>query len=311
MSRAHINQMADGARSRTPSPMYLELPSGLDRKFSEDEESGARTPRRQWQTSQGMHPLDNCEKKVATKAPHSQYDQMAIPSLMQDHTYFPDNISFVPPPGLFPLPAAFDETAISNGLPLPVGLVQPPPVAFNETASKGSRGHPDGCEKICKYFWKRKGCRDGMDCSHCHLCAPKSAADAKARIYSAGNEPTKPRASTSQVSIGSLGHPLSCAAPCKFNSKRAGCKDGRLCDRCHICRWSRCADRQCAKHIVVDAQLPSEMRETQGPSKQKEVGTQTTADQSTQCELGDEVLNKDLCDKIINELRGVDQKNTQ
>lgn len=320
----HIKQMADVARSRTPSPMYLELPSGLDRQFSEDEGSGAHTPRKQWQTSQGMHPLDNCEKKVATKPLHSQPDHASLGShqlgndisrivrTSGDHTHFPKNIGFIPPPGLFPLPAAFDETAISKGLPLPVGLVHPPPAAFDETASRGSRGHPNGCEKICKYFWKRKGCRDGMDCSHCHLCSPKGAANPKVKTGDGnGNEPTKPRASAVQVSIGSLGHPLSCAAPCKFNSKKAGCKDGRLCDRCHICRWSRCADRQCAKHIVVDVQLPSKMKEAQGLSTTKEVGTQTTADQSTQCELGDEVLNKDLCGKIINELRGLDQKNTQ
>jgi len=326
MSRVHINQMADGARSRTPSPMYLELPSGSDRKFSEDEGSGAHTPRRQWQTFQNMRLLGNCEKQVATKPPHSQYDQMAVPSLVQDHASFGGHqlgheISrilrtsrdhIIPPPGLFPLPAVFDETGVSKGLPLPVGLVQPPPAAFNETASKGSRGHPDGCEKICKYFWKRKGCRDGVDCSHCHLCAPKGAAISKVRTGDGnGNEPTKPRASTTEVSIGSLGHPLSCAAPCKFNSKKAGCKDGRLCDRCHICRWSRCADRQCAKQIVVDFQLPSERKEAQGLSKTKEAGTQTTADQSTQCERGEEVLNKDLCDQFFNELRGVDHKNTE
>ena len=27
--------------------------------------------------------------------------------------------------------------------------------------------------------------------------------------------------------------------PCKYNSKPKGCKDGLLCDHCHLCRWKR------------------------------------------------------------------------
>lgn len=26
---------------------------------------------------------------------------------------------------------------------------------------------------------------------------------------------------------------------CKYNSKSKGCKDGALCDHCHLCRWKR------------------------------------------------------------------------
>merc|ERR1712176_921243 len=40
-------------------------------------------------------------------------------------------------------------------------------------------------------------------------------------------------------SIGSLGHPVSCSLVCKYSRKPKGCKDGRLCSRCHICRWKR------------------------------------------------------------------------
>lgn len=37
-------------------------------------------------------------------------------------------------------------------------------------ASVGSRGHPHGCRPACKYLLKPKGCKDGRQCIHCHLC---------------------------------------------------------------------------------------------------------------------------------------------
>jgi hypothetical protein len=44
-------------------------------------------------------------------------------------------------------------------------------------------------------------------------------------------------------SVGSIGHPFSCNAPCKYASKRLGCKDGSSCTRCHLCWWTRGAER--------------------------------------------------------------------
>mmetsp|Transcript_103490 Transcript_103490/g.194721 ORF Transcript_103490/g.194721 Transcript_103490/m.194721 type:complete len:114 (-) Transcript_103490:212-553(-) len=46
-----------------------------------------------------------------------------------------------------------------------------------------------------------------------------------------------------RFSVGTLGHPLTCAAPCKFANRQRGCKDGDLCTRCHLCWWTR----KCAK----------------------------------------------------------------
>jgi len=46
-----------------------------------------------------------------------------------------------------------------------------------------------------------------------------------------------------QESCGSVGHPMTCASPCKFFWKRRGCKDGGLCKRCHICPWSETPTR--------------------------------------------------------------------
>jgi len=36
-------------------------------------------------------------------------------------------------------------------------------------------------------------------------------------------------------SLGSIGHPHMCADFCKYAKKAKGCKDGALCNRCHIC----------------------------------------------------------------------------
>ncbi|CAE7436366.1 unnamed protein product [Symbiodinium natans] len=36
--------------------------------------------------------------------------------------------------------------------------------------SIGSEGHPFSCGPACKYASKGKGCKDGANCDHCHLC---------------------------------------------------------------------------------------------------------------------------------------------
>jgi len=36
--------------------------------------------------------------------------------------------------------------------------------------SIGSQGHPLCCQSPCKYVRKRKGCKDGRDCTRCHMC---------------------------------------------------------------------------------------------------------------------------------------------
>jgi len=39
--------------------------------------------------------------------------------------------------------------------------------------------------------------------------------------------------------VGSWGHPVSCAVACKYAYKARGCKDGANCTRCHLCPWRR------------------------------------------------------------------------
>lgn len=36
--------------------------------------------------------------------------------------------------------------------------------------SKGSLGHPSNCGRPCKYVRKSRGCKDGTECSYCHIC---------------------------------------------------------------------------------------------------------------------------------------------
>lgn len=43
--------------------------------------------------------------------------------------------------------------------------------ASSTPLSVGTIGHPDTCADACKYHWKRRGCRDGLACSHCHACS--------------------------------------------------------------------------------------------------------------------------------------------
>lgn len=44
-------------------------------------------------------------------------------------------------------------------------------------------------------------------------------------------------------SMGSVGHPHMCGAPCKFAGKNR-CKDGESCTRCHMCIWTRAQYRE-------------------------------------------------------------------
>jgi len=62
-------------------------------------------------------------------------------------------------------------------------------------------------------------------------CARKQPKDKR-------SDASQPQAN-SVVSVGSMGHPLYGAEPCKYNQRRRGCKDGAACDRCHLCDWKR------------------------------------------------------------------------
>eukprot|EP00429_Kryptoperidinium_foliaceum_P000603 CAMPEP_0176012736 /NCGR_PEP_ID=MMETSP0120_2-20121206/5949_1 /TAXON_ID=160619 /ORGANISM="Kryptoperidinium foliaceum, Strain CCMP 1326" /LENGTH=326 /DNA_ID=CAMNT_0017345631 /DNA_START=56 /DNA_END=1036 /DNA_ORIENTATION=- len=53
----------------------------------------------------------------------------------------------------------------------------------------------------------------------------------------AADEPTK------YLSMGSIGHPHSCAEACRYIKRKGGCLDGAKCSRCHLCFWTRVSEK--------------------------------------------------------------------
>eukprot|EP00434_Breviolum_minutum_P000385 symbB.v1.2.000325.t1/scaffold6.1/size569917/28 len=132
--------------------------------------------------------------------------------------------------------------------------------------SVGTRGHPKKCRPVCRFFRRRSGCRDGASCKYCHACVfqePETnyigVSLHKSPFSAAGPVPpgamARPSTSLEYPSMGSYGHPLSCAPACKYNSKSKGCKDGALCDHCHLCRWKRHFSGSGAGRVPRDAQV--------------------------------------------------------
>jgi len=66
-----------------------------------------------------------------------------------------------------PVPALPGLLLVSSDL---ASVVPPPPNLPMCMPSSGSMGHPLSCGPACKYVWKSRGCKDGSQCSHCHLC---------------------------------------------------------------------------------------------------------------------------------------------
>lgn len=75
------------------------------------------------------------------------------------------NFNVVPcPASEYPVDARASWPAIPFFCPW-TGMVLDP-----GSLSRGSIGHPFHCGDACKYVWKQKGCKDGTECTHCHLC---------------------------------------------------------------------------------------------------------------------------------------------
>jgi hypothetical protein len=158
-------------------------------------------------------------------------------------------------------PGPLEGSSKAWSLPLsePLSPTCPPPPA-PIASSKGSLGHPHMCAEACKYVKRKTGCLLGSACPQCHLCfwqrrsAPAPSAvpsDPKAKSEGEGfscvaafsghngdcaTTPTEPAA---QTSLGSVGHPHCCAAPCRYVRRKGGCINGSSCPECHICHWQR------------------------------------------------------------------------
>jgi len=180
----------------------------------------------------------------------------------------------LPPPGL--VPESFEPSHVtSQSLAAAAMVVPPPPVPDSWYAQRvkqvspdasrlscGSVGHPLHCAAACQYFRRKGGCRDGGSCTNCHQCfwkrnptsghaLPLSAEPIRAELI-AGlparllGAPLLPQpalvregaeSSFCLVSKGSIGHPYTCCAPCKYARRKVGCRDGASCLNCHQCQW--------------------------------------------------------------------------
>mmetsp|Transcript_70950 Transcript_70950/g.220141 ORF Transcript_70950/g.220141 Transcript_70950/m.220141 type:complete len:287 (+) Transcript_70950:118-978(+) len=54
-------------------------------------------------------------------------------------------------------------------------------------------------------------------------------------------------------SVGTVGHPLCCGFPCKYAGKPRGCKDGKSCERCHLCHFTRARQRDSKREAKKQA----------------------------------------------------------
>jgi hypothetical protein len=144
--------------------------------------------------------------------------------------------------------------------------------------SVGSIGHPHSCAPACKYVKRKTGCRDGAACQQCHQCFWQRDKQVLKKVkpppgleaLSEAAEPMTIDISMSpsfapQVlqesgyiitpenapSVGTIGHPYTCARGCKYFAKPRQCKDGYDCPRCHLCTWSRYKDGK-TKDMTLD-----------------------------------------------------------
>lgn len=106
----------------------------------------------------------------------------------------------VPTPRLGLLPSVGGFVSVDDAPEDTVATPRLGPMAAVEgiitAPTRGSIGHPDSCAAACKYAKKKRGCKDGADCSHCHLCVwhshrPRFARGASER-HAASEETTQP-----------------------------------------------------------------------------------------------------------------------
>jgi hypothetical protein len=218
-----VSDVRSGTSSRTLTPIGARPDEDLN-----DIEAGARTPPRQyiWSSLQ-----DECQvrdtgfPKKQSSACDFGVDELSI---MQDR-------------------ALSSSEAMPGPMKTMITMTQVAPAP-----SKGSVGHPYTCGSACKYVRRKGGCIAGDSCDSCHLChwsrnpAQQKPAVEGLPIRVAVDVSLHDDVETDEPpSVGSIGHPFSCNIPCKFQSKKnkAGCKDGKLCSRCHLCHWRRSYER--------------------------------------------------------------------
>eukprot|EP00930_Biecheleria_cincta_P070814 TRINITY_DN58416_c0_g1_i1.p1 TRINITY_DN58416_c0_g1~~TRINITY_DN58416_c0_g1_i1.p1 ORF type:complete len:516 (+),score=52.57 TRINITY_DN58416_c0_g1_i1:63-1610(+) len=163
-----------------------------------------------------------------------------------------------PPPGPA-TPPQWDPAMVTSGVPPTPQqhlAMRPPTLCMqakklNQVASLGTLGHPLSCAPPCKYVKRQGGCREGVNCTQCHECFwtrqpnPRSPQNLASTCADMSREASKPEISETQptssliISVGTQGHPYSCAPACKYLKRKNGCTQGLACTQCHACTWHR------------------------------------------------------------------------
>jgi len=60
----------------------------------------------------------------------------------------------------------------------------------DDIPSIGSLNHPHYCGQPCKYIKKARGCKDGINCFHCHICTWQSRRHGKSKKMNPKNIPS-------------------------------------------------------------------------------------------------------------------------
>ncbi|CAK0801050.1 unnamed protein product, partial [Prorocentrum cordatum] len=163
--------------------------------------------------------------------------------------------------------ASLRQSLSAAGLPFPGRLLLLPPGARaarrrpQQGAGRCRRpggGGPIVARGPCRWPWspRRLGrplrTRSRLCPQLLVLACPGAAlaGGASATAIAGGVEAAPAAASISPFpSVGSIGHPRSCGRPCKYAGKPKSCKVGYLCDRCHLCHWTRSKDARARVHV--------------------------------------------------------------
>merc|ERR1712228_433162 len=151
---------------------------------------------------------------------------------------------------------------------------------------KGSDLHQSGTCRPCAWYWKPQGRRDGVECTHCHLCpkdAMKKRKEHKATVARAANNSGAEKASpiptlsnNSEITQASLAptrndesqssacdplaglpskgselHGTGACKPCSWFWKPGGCQNKAECLHCHLCPADEQERRKKAKNLSM------------------------------------------------------------
>lgn len=229
----------------TPDASFMEQPCKRGLEVGVQTSSCASTPTTSFMYPPGKQELEfvGAQPGSCTSTPSSSFMAQPHGDLRSGDVALPEHV-WSTLPGEMSMPEdSANNTANDNtkGTNSPAASIKP--------ISIGSVGHPHCCKAPCRYFRRKGGCRDGDQCELCHICQWSRRPPEEKPIVERSSlrcipVPKEDSEECSPCSVGSIGHPHSCAAACKYHSKPAGCKDGKLCTRCHLCRWNRASARE-------------------------------------------------------------------